>query len=143
MIRTITGGIPTKEHARIHAWIRNELGAATECWNPNCEEQLTHRTHWALKHGRKYGKRTSDFVQLCPKCHWKYDRGTAEQQKAIHLFIKDLSFMEVLLVRFTKPQRVFIRRVAKKLKTSEAGLVRASIDILRETELETIKPATK
>lgn len=36
--------------------------------------------------------------------------------------------MEVLLVRFTHPQRVFIRKEARRTKKSEAAIVRESIE---------------
>ena len=39
--------------------------------------------------------------------------------------------MEVLLVRFDKKQRNFIRSYAKRCKVSEAALVRAAINDMR------------
>lgn len=42
--------------------------------------------------------------------------------------------MEVLLVRFDKKQRNFIRKTAKKTKTSEAAVVRFAVDNLRAQE---------
>lgn len=36
--------------------------------------------------------------------------------------------MEILLVRFTREQRVFIRQMAKKCKISEAAFVRVLVD---------------
>lgn len=39
--------------------------------------------------------------------------------------------MEVLLVRFDKKQRTFIRKYAKKCKVSEAALVRSAINDMR------------
>lgn len=38
--------------------------------------------------------------------------------------------MEILLTRFTKAQRAFIRRIAKKNKTSEAQVVRNAIELI-------------
>ena len=40
--------------------------------------------------------------------------------------------MEVLLVRFKKEQRKFIRKWAKKLKKSEAQVVRDSVDFMSQ-----------
>lgn len=36
--------------------------------------------------------------------------------------------MEILLVRFTAPQRAFIRRKAKRARVSEAEIVRKSVE---------------
>ena len=40
--------------------------------------------------------------------------------------------MDKLLVRFPRPQRVFIRQKAKKLKISEAAFIRMSIEFFRQ-----------
>lgn len=40
-------------------------------------------------------------------------------------------YMEVLLVRFTKPQRAFIRKTAKRNKASEAQTVRNAVELIR------------
>jgi len=37
--------------------------------------------------------------------------------------------MELLLVRFEKPQRAFIRREARRIKKSEAEVVRESVSL--------------
>ncbi len=47
---------------------------------------------------------------------------------------------EILLVRFEKPQRAFIRKVAKKRKTSEAQVVRNAVELIRlSSKLESQK----
>ncbi len=49
--------------------------------------------------------------------------------------------MEVLLVRFEKPHRVFIRRFSKKYKMSEAATVRLAVDMMRTAkENATLNP---
>lgn len=44
--------------------------------------------------------------------------------------------MEILLVRFTKPQRAFIRKASKKTRSSEASVVRGAIEMARINQLE-------
>ena len=48
----------------------------------------------------------------------------------------DLVFMEVLLVRFEKPQRAFIRKAARRNKSSEAEMVRKGVSLLMRYEAE-------
>ena len=43
-------------------------------------------------------------------------------------------YPEILLVRFTKAQRAFIRAAAKRNKTSEAQVVRNAIELIKITK---------
>ena len=43
-------------------------------------------------------------------------------------------YPEILLVRFTKAQRVFIRNAAKRNKTSEAQAVRNAVELIMITK---------
>lgn len=40
-------------------------------------------------------------------------------------------YPEILLVRFTKAQKVWIRQTAKRNKASEAQAVRVAVDLMR------------
>lgn len=52
----------------IHKWIRNNYGKAKIC--EYCKS--TKNVHWAnISH--KYKRTIEDFMQLCKKCHVKYD----------------------------------------------------------------------
>jgi len=51
--------------------------------------------------------------------------------------------MEVLLVRFEQPQRVFIRKAAKRNKTSEAEVVRDGVGLLMRYEAAQKRNKTK
>lgn len=64
-------GISKLEYNYIHNWIRKNYGKANTCEFCNVAGQK--RYHWALKKGETYSKNISSFIQLCVKCHSKYD----------------------------------------------------------------------
>lgn len=53
----------------IHAWIRRQKGKATTC--TTCLD--TKNVQWANKSG-EYKRDLNDWIELCGKCHSKYDR---------------------------------------------------------------------
>ena len=91
MSRVQTGGIDTREHSNIHAWIRYHFGEASECWNPFCKDKYVSRPQWALIRGLQYARKATNFVQLCSKCHWHYDRGNGEWAKKVREGISELA----------------------------------------------------
>lgn len=54
----------------VHDWIRYHYGKPTKC--ERCGK-TDGRLHWANR-SWKYKRDISDWLQLCPKCHQKYDR---------------------------------------------------------------------
>jgi hypothetical protein len=54
-----------------HHWIKKVLGKANKC--EFCHTKETYQYEWANKSG-EYKKEISDWMQLCTKCHRKYDR---------------------------------------------------------------------
>lgn len=68
----------------IHTWIKNKFGKATRCENQQCVYPRKNssyatilspkRFEWA-NIDKKYSRDLSGWVQLCPSCHRKYDRG--------------------------------------------------------------------
>ena|SRR3990167_6365288 len=55
----------------LHDWIEKEKGKASYCSFD--ETHTSTRFHWANK-SHKYKRDVEDWMQLCPKCHQKYDR---------------------------------------------------------------------
>ena len=53
----------------LHSWVRRNLGPATKCCH--CGKQG--RMHWA-NISWEYKREKDDWMQLCPKCHQRYDR---------------------------------------------------------------------
>ena len=69
-------------YVAIHIWLKNKLGKANRCENPNCiyPKKIKYRKpiikskrfEWASI-SRKSLRDKNDYVQLCPSCHRKYD----------------------------------------------------------------------
>jgi hypothetical protein len=57
----------------LHSWMRLRLGKANRC--EFCGK--TGRIHWANK-SHEYKRNLDDWIQLCPKCHKKYDKKTPD-----------------------------------------------------------------
>ena len=53
----------------LHKWVRKQFGKAGKCSFDNTHKG---RYEWANK-SRKYKRITSDWIELCNKCHQKYD----------------------------------------------------------------------
>ena len=49
---------------------------------------------------------------------------------------------DILLVRFTKAQRAFIRKQSKRSRVSEAQVVRAAVHLLSKEKITTLPPAS-
>lgn len=60
-----------KQYLEIHRWVYKSLGKPTKC--EQCQKEATgNQMNWANK-SQEYKKLTSDWIQLCPSCHAKYD----------------------------------------------------------------------
>ena len=69
-------------YVAIHIWLKNKLGKATRCENPNCKypKKVKYRQpiskpkrfEWASI-SRKNLRDKNDYIQLCPSCHRTYD----------------------------------------------------------------------
>ena len=60
-----------EKYYTIHRWLRKNYGDATMCSFDNKHKALY---DWALLKGKKYEYKRENFIQLCKKCHFKYDR---------------------------------------------------------------------
>ena len=60
-------------YSGLHQWVVKQLGQPTEC--EYCgKDGLTGRfIQWANISG-EYKRDLSDWIRLCAKCHWNYDR---------------------------------------------------------------------
>lgn len=61
------------QHANIHGWIRKNYGSAIKCESNLCTKEPHFRFEWALRHGKAHSKKIENYIQLCNKCHRKYD----------------------------------------------------------------------
>lgn len=60
-------------YTALHHWLYRYLGTPHKC--EHCgNKKLRHRQyHWANKSG-EYKRTLSDWIRLCAKCHYHYDR---------------------------------------------------------------------
>lgn len=74
----------------IHMWVKKYKGLAKECsrCGKNREETVL---HWAnIDH--KYNRNLEDYICLCVKCHWEYDKKFNGKSKGVNR--KDLYNLE-------------------------------------------------
>jgi len=75
----IKAGIPQKEYDNIHKWVLRYFGLATRCESEDCTSEKPKRFEWALRKECSYARNISNYIQLCPSCHRKYDLTEAER----------------------------------------------------------------
>jgi len=64
--------ISKQEYLNIHLWLIRHYGKATECEDQLCEK-TSETFDYALKKGCLYKRERGNFIQLCRKCHVRYD----------------------------------------------------------------------
>lgn len=64
-------------YTAIHTWLTNKYGKASHCENKRCEGLPASRYEWASISG-ECKRDINDYVQLCTRCHRKYDYGNLE-----------------------------------------------------------------
>ena len=68
-----------KEYKKLHHWVGSYLGKPEVC--SNCGQvKIGKDIHWANKSG-KYKKDINDWIRLCAKCHYKFDK--ADKRRGI------------------------------------------------------------
>lgn len=121
--------ITQSQHTTIHVWLRKKYGTADRCENKPCMSETSDgykpdRCHWALRAGKEYEKKRRNFIRLCPKCHWHYDRKNG-------LIGKYEKYYRVV-VHFTNEQGKFIRALAKAEHKPEKEIAKRAMDLLIE-----------
>jgi hypothetical protein len=113
--------ITQSEHAKMHKWLKDEYGKAKRCESEKClTNHESGSIHWCLKAGKEYEFKRANFIQLCTKCHYHYDR----KHGLLGKYMKPLK----LVILFTGKQRAIIRKMSKKFKISEAEYVRKCVE---------------
>lgn len=59
-------------YGALHSWIIRTYGKATKCTNKKCTKE-SKVFEWALLKGKDYKRDRNSFIELCHKCHKKYD----------------------------------------------------------------------
>ncbi len=107
-------------YKNIHMWLGRHYGKAQKCSNPKCKK-LSKIYQWSRIPNKPLDKNIKNFKELCRDCHISLDkRGNINMEES----------PKPMLVRFYKNQRKFIKKVAKKNKTSEATVVRNAIELI-------------
>lgn len=57
----------------LHSWVRRKKGKPLTCEFCGYKDTRPKMIQWANK-SRKYLRDLNDWISLCAKCHWKYDR---------------------------------------------------------------------
>lgn len=57
----------------LHSWVVRNLGQPTMCEFCGKNKLKGNKIHWANK-SHKYKRDMNDWIRLCAKCHWHYDR---------------------------------------------------------------------
>lgn len=58
-------------YSAVHSWLKNKFGPAKKC--EHCRAVKAVRYEYALIKGERYEKKRGNFIELCSKCHKKYD----------------------------------------------------------------------
>jgi hypothetical protein len=64
-------GLTDREYRYIHKELVRNYGKADHC--VLCGSKNSNRYEWALIHGYSYDTNPNHYMQLCVKCHRKYD----------------------------------------------------------------------
>lgn len=64
-------------YSGIHKWIQARLGSPMICYNCGFKTDNKYQVQWANISG-DYLRDISDWIRLCAKCHWHYDRENLE-----------------------------------------------------------------
>jgi len=74
--------ITAKEYRKIHGWLHRNYGDANHCDNPKCDSLGTifETYDWAVIHEKGYAYNISHFMQLCRRCHKRYDISQKENK---------------------------------------------------------------
>ena len=75
------------QYGALHSWIHRKLGKAKRCQRNGCKYPRTNAAKKVLRRPKifqwanishKYKRELSDWIQLCPSCHARYDKGLIE-----------------------------------------------------------------
>lgn len=64
--------ILNKEYDAIHRWLHKIYGSASKCENKQCDHSIN-VFNWCKIRGLNYDYKRENFIQLCKRCHKKYD----------------------------------------------------------------------
>jgi len=60
-------------YSGLHKWVKKNKGIPIKCEFCGKEKTTPKSIQWANK-SRKYLRKLEDWISLCAKCHWHFDR---------------------------------------------------------------------
>lgn len=75
-VKTGFNGIETlgiNGYRNLHKWLVKNIGKPTKCEHCGKDGLTGKQIHWANK-DHTYKRNLTDYIRLCAKCHWYYDR---------------------------------------------------------------------
>lgn len=66
------------KYSAIHKWVATAFGQPMECEWCGFASENRYQIQWANRSG-KYKRVREDWVRLCARCHWHFDREGLEQ----------------------------------------------------------------
>lgn len=113
----------------VHGWVRRTFGKASKC--ETCG--ATARVHWSNKF-HTYQRKREDWQQLCPKCHYEFDKNLPPAPKEIHKTIDrtKLTAIQTRVLGFLGANgSASFQEAARKLKVSK-GTIQMAIKALEK-----------
>lgn len=77
-------------YTAIHVWLSKTQGKAAKCDNKNCAKLPAARYEWASISG-ECKRDPNDYIELCTRCHRKYDNGNLEIVTSKGIFKREKS----------------------------------------------------
>lgn len=62
-------------YSGLHYWIESKRGRPTKCEHCGVENLRPRQYNWANK-SHQYKRELTDWIRLCIRCHYKYDKNT-------------------------------------------------------------------
>ena len=71
--------------SQVHKWLDVNYGRPKICEYKKCDGKIESRWFdWALKKGKQYERKRSNFFRMCRSCHRKYDMTPQKRQQALN-----------------------------------------------------------
>ena len=105
----------TTNYDRIHQWIRNNYSKSGVC--EFCKEEK--KTQFAVRADKKHAKKRENYLELCVRCHSKYDNSNSGQRKRIT--------SPVFLFRLTPEDKKELEKAAAKSNMRVSEFIRQAI----------------
>ena len=105
----------TTNYDRIHVWLLKNYAKRGVC--EFCKKEK--KTQFAVKADKKHAKKRENYLELCVRCHSKYDNSNSGQRKRIT--------SPVFLFRLTPEDKKELEKAARKSNMRVSEFIRRAI----------------